>query len=131
MQKQKQLETARNILVLAVLVGLVLLSWLLGHILRYSLPALWHPPIQETDPQIKVGYEVEFEGIRRFVLFPGLEPVNIPVQAPFGDGWAALPAECLGYTYYTSLPAKCRAVDGRLVQVREPGLNVFGIPQGR
>jgi hypothetical protein len=128
MQKPKRIEIARNVLVLAVLIGLVLLSWLLGHILRYSIPSLWHPPIQETDPQIRYGLDFELEGIRRLAVLPGLAPANAPAHAQPGEIWGALPAECPGYTYYTSLPAKCRTVDGRLVQVRSTESRILLIP---
>ena len=128
MQKPKSVEFARNVLVLAILVGLVLFSWLLGHILRYSIPALWHPPVQDRDPQIKYGLEIDFEGIRRSVVLPGLAPGGVPAQAQPSEIWAAPPAECPGYTYYTSLPAKCRTVDGRLVQVRPTGSRILLVP---
>jgi hypothetical protein len=129
MEKQKRVEILRNILVLVALVGLVLLSWLLGHILRYSIPTLWHPPLPEMDPQIKYGFE--FEGIRRSVVLPGLAPGNIAVQFQIRETQVMLPEECPGYTYYTSLPAKCRTVDGRLIQVGGIESNVILIPQGK
>jgi hypothetical protein len=128
MQKPNRIEIARNMLVLAALVGLVLFSWLLGHILRYSIPALWHPPVQERDPQIKYGLEFDFEGIRRFVVLPELAAGSMPAQVQLSEIWAALPAQCLGSTYYTSLPAKCRTVDGRLVQVRSTVSRILLIP---
>ena len=119
MAKPKLFEFFRNILVLATLVGLVLFSWLFGHILRYSIPALWHPPLQETDPQIKVGVEFDLEGIRRMAVFTGIAAANVSPQSQLPAGLGAQPAMCLGFTYYTSLPAKCRTVDGRLVAVTE------------
>lgn len=131
MENSKRVEIIRNVLVLATLVGVVLLSWLFGHILRYSIPAFWQPPVQETDPQIKVGLEFEFEGIRRLAVLPGLAPVNGSVQFQFALAPGARPAECLGQTYYTSLPAKCRSVDGRLVMVREFESKFILIPQGK
>ena len=48
MQKPKQVEFARNVLILAALIGVVLFSWLLGHILRFSIPAFWHPPKRQV-----------------------------------------------------------------------------------
>jgi len=98
----------RNLIILAVLIGTVLIGWLAGHILRYSTPALWHPPIQEVDPRIKNGLELEFE-CERIILTPQENP------------WIRVgPLErCLGYTYYMSLPAKGRSVDGELVRVGE------------
>jgi len=131
MQKPERVEVIRNVLVLAALIGLVLFSWLLGHILRYSIPALWHPPIPENDSQIKYGVEFEFDGIRRFVILPGLAPGNIVAPVQIREGQITLPVECPGYIYYTSLPAKCRTVDGRLVQVGGIESNVILVPQGK
>jgi hypothetical protein len=128
-QMPKRMETIRNVLILAALVGLVLLSLLLGHILRYSIPALWHPPIQETDPQIRYG--VEFEGIRRLIIFPGLALQTAPGPVLIREGWGAPPGECFGTTYYTSLPAKCQAADGRLVQAGGIESNVILILPGK
>jgi hypothetical protein len=128
MQKPNQIEIARNMLVLAALGGLVLFGWLLGHTLRYSIPAFWHPAIPEIDSQIKNGLEFDFEGIRRFVELPELAAGSMPAQVQLSEIWAALPAQCPGYTYYTSLPAKCRTVDGRLVQVRSTVSRILLIP---
>ncbi len=67
MQKSKLVP---KILVLTALIATVSLGWLAGHILRFSIPALWHPPIEENNPQIKTGFEFEFEGIRRLAVLP-------------------------------------------------------------
>lgn len=129
MQKQKRMEVVRNMLVLAALVGLVLLSWLLGHTLRYSFPGLWHPPIQDKDPQIKVGMEPEPEGIRRQVAFSGMvQTNNSQVQVFLPDLQTKPSDECQGFTYFTSLPAKCLTADGRFVQVGEVGPRMIFIP---
>ena len=121
---------ARNILVLAILIGLVITGWLAGHILRYSTPALWHPPIQEIEPSIKIGSKFEFEGVRRLVVFTE-NPQLSQVRAYFG-GMQLLPLEhCVGNTYYTSLPAKCRSVNGELAQVGGVDRNFIVIPKGR
>jgi hypothetical protein len=62
-----------NFVVLAAIVGFVLTGWLIGHILRYSTPALWHPPIQETDPHLKNGFDLEWED--EFILLtPPVDP---------------------------------------------------------
>ena len=131
MQKPERVEVIRNVLILAALIGLVLFSWILGHILRYSIPALWHPPIQETDPQVRYGIELEFEGIRRLAVLPEMTPANTQAQTYILEVQITLPERCLGYTYYTSLPAKCRTVDGRLVQVGGIESNVILIPQSK
>ena len=104
---------ARNLLVLATLIGTASLGWLAGHILRYSIPALWHPPLQETNPHIKTGYEFEFEG-ERFILMPQENPW---VRVYIDGAQVKPPEQCAGHTYYTSLPAKCHTADGRLVRV--------------
>jgi hypothetical protein len=109
---------------MAALVGTVSLGWLAGHILRYSLPALWHPPIQETNPQIKNGYEFEFEG-ESFILTPQESPW---VRVYIGGAQVESPDRCMGYTYYTSLPAKCRSVNGELVRVGESPWEIILVP---
>lgn len=131
MQTSKRVEFLRNVLILAGLVGLVLLSWLLGHILRYSNPMLWHPPLQEPDPQIKMGIAIDFEGIPRLATLPGLKPVSDSEQALLAREPGARPAECAGLTYFTSLPAKCLAADGRLVQAPGFESSAIMIPQSK
>lgn len=130
MQMLRQAKFLRNVLILAVLIGLVLFSWLLGHILRYSIPALWHPPIRETDPQIKVGRELELEGTPQQIIFYDLTQAT-DIQGFNPNLPRKLSNECQGYTYYTSLPAKCRTADGRLVQVRSLDATFLLIPQGK
>ena len=107
----------RNLLVLTTLIGMVLLGWLVGHVLRYSIPAfqLQHPPIQEFDPHIKNG--LEFEGIRRQAVLMGIPAMGaITSEGPVILGELIFEG-CVGNTYYTSLPAKCRTAGGQLVQV--------------
>jgi hypothetical protein len=118
---------AWNLLVLVALVGTVSLGWLAGHILRYSIPALWHLPIQETNPQIKNGFEFEFEG-EPIILTPQENPW---VRVYIGGEPAKPPERCMGYTYYTSLPAKCHTAGGRLVRVGGIEAGVFVIPGDR
>lgn len=126
----KRVEAFRNILVIALLIGLVLSSWLLGHILRFSIPALWHPPVQETNPQNKYG--VEFDGNRRMTLLLEVAPVKEHLEIiSIQDGQDSPPGECRGLTYFTSLPAKCLSMDGRLVQVRRIETNFILFPVGK
>jgi hypothetical protein len=129
MDTDKRVQVMRNIFVLTALIGLVLFSWLLGHILRYSIPTLWHLPIQQTDPHIKNGDEFEVDGIRHLAVLPGLAPVTTQVQFEPNAEQAAPPEECLSFTYYTSLPAKCWTSDGRFVRVGGVETNVFVIPR--
>jgi len=125
----KQSKLIPNLLVLITVIGFALSGWLVGHILRHTLPAyqFQHPPIQEVDPNIKNGFESE--GIRREAVLMG----NPAVQVFLGEGSLSL-GETLfqayvGNTYYTSLPAKCRSVDGRLVIVgNSPGQRVLTPP---
>jgi hypothetical protein len=128
MEKTKRLGFLRNLLILASLIGLVLMSWLLGHALRNSTPALWHPAVFGAEPQILIQVEIESAGIRRVVILPGFAPGNAPTRVQFQEVLVAPPAECLGTTYFTSLPAKCRTADGRLVKVPGLGSNVILIP---
>lgn len=111
------MKLTKNLLVLITVIGFALTGWLVGHILRHAIPALQfqHPPIEEVDPTIKNGFESE--GIRRQAVLMG-RPV---VQAIPGEGLLSLREAlfqgCFGNTYYTSLPAKCRSADGKLVIV--------------
>lgn len=116
----------RNVLVLIAVVGLILAGWLAGHIFRHLTPYYQHPPIEEIDPHIKNGFEAE--GIRRQVVF-----TESPVTRIFTSEGSLLLGEvllenCVGNTYYTSLPAKCRSADGRLVRVEENGVYIVTIP---
>lgn len=103
----------RNLLVLITVVGLVLTGWLVGHILRHLTPSYRHPPIEEIDPHIENG--LDFEGIRRQVVLTG-NPASsaFVIEGPLYLE-QFLSNQCLGSTYYTSLPAKCRSADGELV----------------
>jgi hypothetical protein len=115
-----------NLLVLITVIGLVITGWLIGHTLRYSNPALWHPPIEEINPQIKTGFESE--GIRRQAVLmgnPSLRALNREWTLILGE---VLSGNCVGNTYYTSLPAKCRSADGSLVRVTGDGSTVIYIP---
>jgi hypothetical protein len=131
MEKPKRVEIVRNILVLLTLIGLVLFSWMLGHILRYSIPGLWHPRIPEIDPHIRYGGEFESEGIRRLAAFPGLALVDVQVKADLREQPSGPPEECLSLTYYTSLPAKCWTSDWRFVSVSGIESNVSVIPPSK
>ena len=117
MQKYKLLI---NLAILAALAGLVLSGWLVGHVLRYSLPALWHPPLPEMDPGLITGYE--YEGVRRLAQLPQVTRIQLPnseeiLRRP-GDTLPGIASqECVSYTFFTSLPAKCHTADGRLVRV--------------
>jgi len=71
-----KLSFACNLLCLAALIATASLGWMAGHIVRFSIPEyqFQHPPIEEINPQIKTGYQFEFEGIRRLIVLPGLVP---------------------------------------------------------
>jgi len=103
----------RNLIILAVLIGTVLVGWLAGHILRYSIPALWHPPIRENGPRIKTGIELELKG-ERIILMP---QENLWIRVYIGGNQVEPFERCPGNMYYTSLPAKCRSANGELVRV--------------
>jgi hypothetical protein len=131
MQLRRYENALRRVLVLVTVAGTVVLSWLLGQALRNATPALWLPVVSEPEPQMLYRVEAEFAGIRRFVLLPGLAPGNALTQAQLLEVMEALPAECVGHTFYTSLPAKCRTADGRLVRIGGIESNVILIPQGK
>jgi hypothetical protein len=125
----QKLKLVNNLLVLVVLTGAILAGWLAGHILRYIIPAYQHPPIEEIDPHIENGFK--FEGIRRQVVL-----IGNPAPSVFSFERTVyleqiLFDQCLGSTYYTSLPAKCHSVDRRLVRVDGTKSNVIVIPRGK
>ena len=128
-QTSKRVEIARNFLILAALLGIVSFGWLAGHILRHITPAFEVPSIEEIDPHIENGSE--FEGIRRQVVLTGIPAARLP-----GDEEAVVLGEfsveqCQEFTYYTSLPAKCRTTDGRLARVGGNGMSIFIIPPAK
>lgn len=119
METSQPQKFVRNFLILIALIATTSFGWLVGHIVRFSITAyqFQHPPIEEIDPHIENGYQPEFEGIRRQFVWMGIPAARIP-----GSEGAIILGEftieqCLGFTYYTSLPAKCHTADGRLVRV--------------
>lgn len=133
MQNPNPPRLIQNLLILVTVIGFAFTGWLAGHILRHSIPEYQfrHPPIPEITPKIKNGYESEFEGIRRMVVLSE----NSAVYVFANEGTIYLEQvildQCHGNTYYTSLPAKCRSVDGRLVQAGGPQLEQLLIPWGK
>jgi len=119
MQQNSKISIARNILVLTALIAIAAFGWTVGHILRFSISSLGHPPIEESDPRIKIG--LEEGGIRRQFVWTGS-----PVVRGFSGEGAVLPgefslAQCPGITFYTSLPAKCRSANGELIRAGNSG----------
>jgi len=112
MENTNRPKLTHKILVIITVVAFVLAGWLTGHILRFALPVLWHPPIEKITPQIQNGFESE--GIRREIVFSGEGVFTSDGRSITGEFvfWG-----CVGNMYYTSLPAKCRSVSGELVQV--------------
>lgn len=112
MEQTGKSKITNKIVVLISVIALVLTGWLAGHIVRFSISSFWHPPVEEITPQIQNGFQSD--GIRREVVLLGMgfSPGN---RAAIPGGLAF--ASCVGNTYYTSLPAKCRSADGRLVKV--------------
>ena len=115
-----------KILVLIIVIAFVLTGWLTGHILRFAFPALWTPPIEKITPQIQNGFESE--GIRRVIVLSG--------EGVFASDGSTIIGElvlgsCVGSTYFTSLPAKCRSVSGELVQVGGTELERLFIPPSK
>ena len=129
MDKTKRVTLFQKVLILVLLVGMVLLSWLAGHTLRYAFPSLWHPPFRETDPQTRYGVEPVYEGIRRVVVLPGLAPRASSFQIEGTIQQRLLPDECMVLTYFTSLPAKCLTPDGRYRSVQELDPGFILVPQ--
>jgi len=122
-------KPVQKILILITVVALALTGWLVGHLLRFSILAahdFQHPPLEEINPQIKNG--LESEGIRRKVVLTGSLALQVlPDEGRLYLGQILLNG-CVGNTYYTSLPAKCRSADGRLVIVEGTGMERLFIP---
>ena len=117
MQTSKPPMYVRKVLVLIALIATTSFGWLVGHIVRFSIPVYQHPPIEEIDPHIRNGYEPEYEGIRRQFVWTGVPAARIPSSEGAIILGELTMEQCLGSTYYTSLPAKCQTADGRLVRV--------------
>ncbi len=117
MQKSK---LALNILVLIALIATVSLGWLAGHIIRFSIPELWHPPIENIIPGEKIGVNLE--------LPPEIVERNTITNWSTNVTPMMLLSQCKSDVYYTSLPAKCRSVDGRLVRVGGVQQEIMAIP---
>ena len=115
MQNNKLPGLFLNLLILMTVIGLTLTGWLAGHILRFSMRELWHPPIEEIDPKIKTGDIFELEG-RRIVASADSSSVRIYVDEELLVQSLEFNL-CQGNTYYTSRPAKCHSADGRLERV--------------
>lgn len=128
MEEVKQGTLVRKFIVLTAVLGFTLTGWLVGHILRFSIPAhdFQHPPTEEIDPKIKIGLEAD--GIQRQFVFTGKLGRGVFTN----EGTITLgeysSVGCLGMTYYTSLPAKCRTADGKLVRVGGDNAYIILIP---
>ena len=130
MQISQPQKFVRKLLVLIALIATISFGWLVGHIVRFSIPTYQHPPIEEVDPHIQKGFQLEFQGIRRQFVWTGVSAARIPGNEGaiiFGD---LTMEQCLGSTYYTSLPAKCHTADGRLVRVGGSNTVVVVPPDG-
>jgi hypothetical protein len=124
MQNPNPPRLIQNLLILITVIGFALTGWLAGHILRHSIPALWHPPIEERIPGEKIGSV--FEAYTPQIL--GSVPIT---------NWSVdvtplmMLNQCKSDVYYTSLPAKCQSVDGRLVQVGRQTVRLIPINEGK
>ena len=97
MQKKKFLLC---VLIVLVVIGMTTFGWVLGHIVKYSIPAFQHPPLHF--PGEKSG---EATPLQAHEKIPFMKSNINPVQ------------NCQTTVYYTSLPAKCHTPNGKLVRV--------------
>jgi hypothetical protein len=127
MQDFKLPKPIPNLLVLIALTCAVLFGWLTGHILRFSIPVyqLQHPPIPKFDPNIKNGYEFDFQGIRRLAVLTESPVVRVITDTGTLSLDGILLEQCQTTVYYTSLPAKCHNANGELIRVGEAGSNII------
>ena len=119
MQDFKLPKPIPNLLVLIALTSAVLFGWLAGHIMRFSIPVYQFQgtPTPEFDLHIKNGYEFELQGIRRLVVLTENSAVRVFTDTGTLNLEGVLLEQCLGTTYYTSLPAKCHNANGELIRV--------------
>ncbi|MGB7873082.1 MAG: hypothetical protein WBL25_01770 [Anaerolineales bacterium] len=129
MQISKSPKLIHNFLIFTAVVGLVFTGWLAGHILRHTTPAIQHPPVQELDPHIKNGFEPE--GIRRQAVLMEISGMGVFTNEGSFYLGQALFNGCVGNTYYTSLPAKCRSGDGKLVKVGGNDSYIIVVPEDK
>ena len=109
-------QIAVNILIFTALIATASLGWLAGHIIRFSIPEFWHPPLEERIPGEKIGS-----------LFQVYTP-QILGRVPITNWEVNIWQGCKTDVYYTSLPAKCRSMDGRLVRVVGGQREIFIFP---
>ena len=116
-----------NLLVLIAVIGLGLAGWLTGHIVRHITPAYQHPPTEEVDPRIKTGYLI---GTNDQIIIIG--SLNESQQGFYFNGLHVNgQGICTGNTFFTSFPARCQSVDGKLVSIGGIRSNIIVIPQAK
>lgn len=111
----------RNALILSVLIGVTFIGWAWGHTMRYSIPTYqpasdpqyWIPPTHENEIKTLNASEFNLEG--EFVFVITLD--SIQTRTDFSGAPSYLQSQCLGNTFYTSLPAKCQGFDGKLFPI--------------
>jgi len=120
-------KPVRYLLVLIVVVGLILVGWLTGHIVRHITPAYHQTPNEEVNPHIKTGYFFAPDG--QSTIIDTVDGLGTRIYT----GQEAVPLQigCLNTTYYTSLPAKCHTPDGQLVEAGGFGPKNILIPKSK
>ena len=101
-------KIALNILIFTALISTVSIGWMAGHIIRFSIPEFWHPPIEERIPGEKIGSAPQPPLLVERIQVTRWNVEVMPMR--FLD-------QCKTDVYYTSLPAKCRSIDGHLAWV--------------
>ena len=98
MQKAK---LARNFLIIILLIGSVLVGWVIGNTIRQS--------IRERQYALEGLSAEDFGGFQEYAL---------PLGGVLIENWSVFAWEvCKDDIYYTSLPAKCQTIGGRLIEV--------------
>ncbi len=133
MQDFKLPKPIPNLLILIALTCAVMFGWLAGHIMRFSFPIyqLQQSPTPEFDLHIKNGYEFELQGIRRLVVLTENPAVRVFTDTGTLSLEGVLLEQCLGTTYYTSLPAKCHNANGELIRVGGIETNAIVVPRDK
>jgi len=103
-----------NLFIMVVLFGFVLTGWVVGDAIRHSKPELRRYPVETLSVK-----ELSIFRANPTHQFGGVTITNWVVPA-----WRG----CKDEVIYTSLPAKCHSMDGRLIEVGGNPDDIFIIP---
>lgn len=104
-----------DLLILIGIIGFGLLGWIAGDAIRHSTPELRQYPLEYLST----------EELSIFSSYP-----THPLGGVLITNWDATAwMTCKDEVVYTSLPAKCQSIDGRLIEVGGNKQPIMLIPQ--